>query len=81
MVHRTVTVVVRCAIAFQIRHIRLLVLGVDLRTGHYPVHTRQSGVPNRPLVWATRRPLIVLATVGSGGSDSPDGPVHHRTVR
>jgi hypothetical protein len=29
----------------------------------------------RPLAWATCRPLILLPTVGSGGSDSPDSPV------
>jgi hypothetical protein len=44
--HRTVTVVVRCVIFFQIRSIRPLVLGVGWRTGHCPVHTRQSSVPN-----------------------------------
>jgi hypothetical protein len=30
---------------------------------------------------ATRRPLIALVTVGSGGSNSLDSPVHHRTVQ
>jgi hypothetical protein len=35
--HRTVTVAVRCAIAFQIRHIRPLVHGVSWRTRHYSV--------------------------------------------
>jgi hypothetical protein len=35
----------------------MLVLGVGWRTGHCPVHTGQSGVPNRPLR-ATRRPQI-----------------------
>jgi hypothetical protein len=52
-----------------------------VHTGLCPVHTGQSGVPNRPLARATRRPLIALVTVGSGGSDSPDSLVHHRTVR
>jgi hypothetical protein len=37
--------------------------------------------PVVPLVRATHRPLIALATVGSGGSDSPDSLVHHRTIR
>jgi hypothetical protein len=41
--HQTVTVDVRCAITFQIRRIRPLVLGVGWRTGHCPVHTGQSG--------------------------------------
>jgi hypothetical protein len=35
----------------------------------------QSDVPNRPLARATRRPLITLVTVGSGGSDSLYSPV------
>jgi hypothetical protein len=45
------------------------------------VLTGQSGVPNRPLARATGRPLIALVTIGSGGSDSPDSPVHHRIVQ
>jgi hypothetical protein len=47
--HRTVPVAVLCAIAFQIRHIRPLQLRARWRTGHYPVHTGQSGAPRRPL--------------------------------
>jgi hypothetical protein len=39
-------------------------------------HRTLSGVPNRSLARATRRPLIALVTVGSGGSDSPDSPVN-----
>jgi hypothetical protein len=66
VVHRTVTIVVQCAIAFQIRRIRSLVLGIGWRTGHCPVHTEQSGVPNRPLLRATRRPQIVRPIVGAG---------------
>jgi hypothetical protein len=60
---------------------RPLVLGIGWRTGHCPVHTGQSGVPNRPLARprvARRlrgRPLA-LAAVGS-----QDSLVHHRTVR
>jgi hypothetical protein len=45
------------------------------------VHRTLSGVPNRSLARAMRRPRIALVTVGSGGSDSPDSPVHHQTVR
>jgi hypothetical protein len=76
-VHRTVTVAVRCAISFHIWRIRPLVLGVGWRTGHSLVHTGQSGVPNRPLLRATRRsriarPTVALATVGS-----PDSPVNY----
>jgi hypothetical protein len=67
MHHWTVTVAVRCAISFQIRCIRPLVLGVGWRTGHCPVvHTGQSGVPNRPLLRATRRPRIAQPTVCAG---------------
>jgi hypothetical protein len=64
--HRTVTVAVRCAISFLFWRIRPLVLGVGWRTRHGPMHTRQSGVPNRPLLWATRRPQIARPTVGTG---------------
>jgi hypothetical protein len=74
--HLTVTVVVWCVISFLFWRIRPLVLGIGWRTGHCPVHTGQSGVPNRPLLRATRRPRIAWSTVSS-----PDSPVHHRTVR
>jgi hypothetical protein len=42
-------------------------------------HRTLSGVPNRPLAWATRRPLIVQPTVGrehrslTGQSGAPPG--------
>jgi hypothetical protein len=71
----------RCLIYFPTESSRPLVPGIDRRTGHCPVHTGQSDVPNRPLVRprvAQRlhgRPLA-LATVGS-----PDSPVRHQTVR
>jgi hypothetical protein len=75
--HRTVTVAVRCAISFQIWRIRPLVLGIGWRTG-------QSGVPNRPLLRATRRTQIAWPTVGAGDrwltrqSDAPpDSPVNY----
>jgi hypothetical protein len=55
--HRTSIVHVRCAISFHIGRIRPLLLGAGWRTG-------QSGVPNRPLLWATRRPWITQSTVG-----------------
>jgi hypothetical protein len=51
--------------AFQIRRIRLLVLGVDWRIEHCPVHTGQSSVPNRPLLRATRLAKIARPTVGA----------------
>jgi hypothetical protein len=51
------------------------------RTGHYPVRTRQSGAPIRPLARpcvtrGLRGRLLARPTVGSS-----DSPVHHRTVR
>jgi hypothetical protein len=58
VVHRTVTVVVRCAIAFQIRRSRPLQLRARWRTGHCPVHIRQSGAP--------------LPTVGAGHASPAD---------
>jgi hypothetical protein len=85
--HRTVTVVVRCAISYHIWRVRPLVLGVGWHTGHRPVHTGQSGVPNRPLLRATRRPRIEQPTVDAGdrwltgqSGAPPDSLVHHRTV-
>jgi hypothetical protein len=77
-VHRIVTVAVRCAISFHIWRIRPLVLGVGWRTGHCPVHTGQSCVPNRPLLRATRRPRIAQPTVGDVGS--PDSPVNYSST-
>jgi hypothetical protein len=71
---RTATQHVRCAISFHIGRSRPLSLRTGWRTG-------QSGVPNRLLARAMCRPQIALVTVGSGGSDSPDSPVHHWTVR
>jgi hypothetical protein len=54
-----------------------------------PVHTGQSGVPNRPLLRATRRPRIAQPTVGrerlwlTGQSGAPpDSPMNFsRTPR
>jgi hypothetical protein len=68
----------------QLAHHRLLVLRVDWRTGHCPVHTGQSGVPNRPLLQATRCPRIAQPTVstsdrwltGQSGAP-PDSPVNY----
>jgi hypothetical protein len=51
------------------------------RTGHCPLHTGQSSVPNRPLLRATRRPRIARPTVALAIVGSLDSPVHHRTVR
>jgi hypothetical protein len=45
------------------------------------VHRTLSGVPNRPLLWATRRPRIARPTVALATVGSPDSPVHHRTIR
>jgi hypothetical protein len=82
--HRTVTVAVRCAISFLFWRIRPLVLGGGWRTGHYPVHTGQSSVPNRPLLRATCRPRIARPTVGPGdrwltgqSGAPPDSPVNY----
>jgi hypothetical protein len=82
--HRTVTVVVRCAISFHIWRIRPLVLGVGWRTRHCLVHTGQSSVPNRPLLWATRCSRIAHPNVDAcdrwltGQSDAPpDSPVNY----
>ena len=75
LVHRTV----RCTtgqcpvrISFLIWCSRPLQLWAGWRTGHYPVHTGQSGAPSRPLARATRRPRIVRPTVAPAIVGSPD---------
>jgi hypothetical protein len=85
--HRTATVTVRCAISFHIGRSRPLGLGTGWRTGHCPVHTEQSGVPNRPLARATCRALIARTTVGcwrrwlTGQSGAPpDSPMIYSHV-
>jgi hypothetical protein len=57
--------------------------GAGWRTRHCPVHTGQSGVPNRPLLRSTRRPRIAQPTVGrwrswlTGQSGAPsESPVN-----
>jgi hypothetical protein len=85
--HRTTTVTVRCSISFHKGHSLPLVLRIGWRIGHYPVHTGQSGVPNRPLVRATCRALIARSTIGrwrrwlTGKSGAPpDSPVIYSHV-
>jgi hypothetical protein len=70
--HQTVTVDGPVPISFLFWRRRPLQLRGSWRTGHCPVHTRQSGAPFRPLARATRRPWIVRPTVGS-----PDSPVNY----
>jgi hypothetical protein len=77
----TVTEAIRCMISFLFWRIRPLVLGGSWRTGHCPVHTGQSGVPNWSLLRATRHPQIARPTVALATVGSPDSPVRHRTVR
>src|SRR5690242_1426145 len=45
--------------------------------GTLPVHTGQSGVPNRPLLRATRRPRIARPTVALATVGSSDSPVNY----
>jgi hypothetical protein len=75
--HRTVPIAVRCAISFLFWRIRPLVLEIGWRTGHCPVHTRQFGVPNQPLLRATRRPRIARPTVVLATVGSPDSLVNY----
>jgi hypothetical protein len=61
--HRTATVACPVRISFHFWRSRPLDLRAGWRTG-------QSGAPNRPLAWATRRariarPTVALAAVGS----------------
>jgi hypothetical protein len=85
--HRTTTVAVWCAISFHMGRSRPLGLGTGWRTGQCPVHTGQSGVPNRPLARATCRALIARPIVGrwhrwlTGQSGAPpDSPVIYSHV-
>jgi hypothetical protein len=84
LVHRTV----RCTtghcpvqISFLFWRSRSLTIWSRWRTGHCPVHTGQSGAPFRPLA----RPRVTRGLCGRPLArptvDSPDSPVHHRTVR
>ena len=82
--HRTVPVAVRCAISFLSWRIRPLQICGSWHTGHCPVHTGQSGVPNRPLLRATRRPRIAQPTISAGdhwltgqSGAPPDSPVNY----
>jgi hypothetical protein len=86
--HRKVTVVVRCAIAFQMRRIRPLLLWARWRTEHCPVHTGQSGASADRWGSPRCRPQIRRLTIGAGdrwltgqSGAPPDSPMHHRTVR
>jgi hypothetical protein len=84
LAHRTV----RCTtgpcpvrISFLLWRSRPLEIQSRWRTGHYPVHTGQSGAPFWPLalprvVRGLRGRPLARQTVGS-----PDSLVHHRTVR
>jgi hypothetical protein len=74
-------------ISFHKGRSRPLVLGIGWRTGHCPVHTRQSDVPNRLLARATCRALIARPTIGhwrrwlTGQSGAPpDSPVIYSHV-
>jgi hypothetical protein len=75
--HRTVTVACPVWISFLIWRNRPLQLRAGWRTGHCPVHTRQSGAPSRPLERATRRPRIARPTVALAAVGSPDSPVNY----
>jgi hypothetical protein len=79
--HWTSTIYDWCSISFHIGRSWPLGLGTGWHTGHYPVHTGQSGVPNRPLARATRRRWLRSRSLAASAFGSPDSPVHHRTVR
>jgi hypothetical protein len=77
MRHRIVTVDGPVPISFLFWRRRPLQIRGSWRTGHYPVHTGQSGAPCRPLVRATRRPRIARPTVALAAVGSPDSPVNY----
>jgi hypothetical protein len=73
--HRTGTVACSVQIAFLFCRSRPLKIWSRWRTGHFPVHTRQSGAPIRPLArprdtCGLRGRPLARPTVGS-----PDSPV------
>jgi hypothetical protein len=86
MHHRTTTVHIRCSISFYTENSRPLVLGIGWRTGHCPVHTGQSGVPNRPLAWPrVARRLCDRRCAGDRwhteqSSAPPDSPMNYSHV-
>jgi hypothetical protein len=75
--HRTFTVDGPVLISFLFWRRQPLHLQARWRTGHYPVHTGQSGAPCRPLARATRRPRIARLTVALATVGSPDSPVNY----
>jgi hypothetical protein len=75
--HRTVTVDGPVQICFLFWRRWPLQRQASWRTGHYPVHTEQSGAPCRPLARATRRPWIARPTVALAAVGSPDSPVNY----
>jgi hypothetical protein len=83
MHHRTVTVVVRCAIAFQIRRIRPLVLGVDWRTGQSGAHrTVRCAQPTVAAGHASPVDCVADRCAGDRwltrqSGAPPDGPVNY----
>jgi hypothetical protein len=79
--HRTTTVAVWCSISFHTGHSRPLVLQARWHTGQCSVHTGQSGVPNRPLVWATcSSPVLDFLPYRAQPTVGPLGPLAHRTL-
>jgi hypothetical protein len=76
-VHQTVTVDGLVLVSLLFWRRRPLQIRGSWRSGHCPVHTEQSGVPYRPLAWATRRPRIARSTVALATVGSPDSPVNY----
>jgi hypothetical protein len=75
--HQIVTVDGPLPISFLFYRRQPLLLPDRWRTGHYPVHTGQSGAPCRLLARATRRPQITRPTVALATVGSPDSPVNY----
>jgi hypothetical protein len=75
--HRTATVACPVRISFHSWRNRPLDLRAGWCTGHYPMHTEQSGAPCRPLERATRRPRIWRPTVALAAVGSPDSPMNY----
>jgi hypothetical protein len=63
-------------ISFLFWRSRPLQIRDSWRTGHYPVHTGQSGASCQPLARAMRRPRIARPTIAQSTVGSLDSPVN-----
>jgi hypothetical protein len=78
--YRTGPVAVQCAISFHIRRIRPLSRRSRWHTRHCPVHTGQSGGPNRPLAQLRVARKFRCRPLAASTVGSLDSPVNYSHV-